>query len=145
MACVKEKNRTDKKDEDTIFCELLASQLRKFDLPDKLMIRMKISQSIYEHKMRTSTAVRSDRERPTTIRVVKYKPKIRVLLITFSTLKICQPLMKVHQEYFVLQAPILKTKECFHLVIFSNNTPIICITLIAKHKCGSRAEDFLTV
>ena len=67
VACVKEKNRTDEKDEDTIFCELLASQLRKFDLPDKLMIRMKISQLIYEHQMRASTAVRSDRERPTTI------------------------------------------------------------------------------
>ena len=65
VACVKEENRIDEKDEDTIFCELLASQLRTFDLPDKLMIRMKISQLIYEYQMRASTAVRSDRERRT--------------------------------------------------------------------------------
>ena len=67
VACVKEENRTDEKDEDTIFCELLASQLRTFDLPDpdKLMIRMKTSQLIYEYQMRASTAVRSDRERRT--------------------------------------------------------------------------------
>lgn len=44
MAYVKEKNRTDVKDKDTIFCDLLGSQLRKIDLLDKLMIRMKISQ-----------------------------------------------------------------------------------------------------
>ena len=50
MTYVKEKNRTDIKDEDIIFCELLASQLRKIDLPDKLMIRMKISQQIHYHQ-----------------------------------------------------------------------------------------------
>ena len=59
------REQIDEKDEDTIFCELLASQLRTFDLPDKLMIRMKTSQLIYEYQMRASTAVRSDRERRT--------------------------------------------------------------------------------
>ena len=47
-ASVQEENRTDKKDEDSIFCELLASQLRNIGLLDKRMITMKISQLIYE-------------------------------------------------------------------------------------------------
>lgn len=70
VACVKEKNRTDEKDEDTIFCDLIALQLRKIDLPDKLMIRMKIIQLIYENQMRASTAIRSDRERSTSLQIL---------------------------------------------------------------------------
>lgn len=44
VACVKEKHKTNERDEDTLFGELIASQLRKMGSHDKIMIKMKISQ-----------------------------------------------------------------------------------------------------
>ena len=63
VACVKEKHRTNERDEDALFGELIASQLRKIGSPEKIMIKMKISQLIYDHQMRASTAVRGNWER----------------------------------------------------------------------------------
>ena len=50
----------------------------KIDLPDKLIIRMKISQLICEHLMSASTVVRSDRQRsisPSNIAFTLQRPK----------------------------------------------------------------------
>ena len=65
VAFVKEKHKTNERDEDTLFGELIASQLRKMGSHDKIMIKMKISQLMYDHQMRASTALRGNWERST--------------------------------------------------------------------------------
>lgn len=65
VACVKEKHKTNERDEDTLFGELIALQLRKMGSHDKIMIKMKISQLMYDHQMRASTALRGNWERST--------------------------------------------------------------------------------
>ena len=65
VSCIKDKQQIQERDEDTLFGELIASELRKIGLPDKLMIKMKINQLIYDHQMRASTAVKDNWERNT--------------------------------------------------------------------------------
>ena len=65
MSCIKEKQQIQERDEDTLFGELITSQLRKIGLPDKLMIKMKINLLIYDHQVRASTAVKDNWERNT--------------------------------------------------------------------------------
>ena len=63
MSCSKEKQQIQERDEDTLFGELITSQLRKIGLPDKLVIKMKINLLIYDHQVRASTAVKDNWER----------------------------------------------------------------------------------
>ena len=113
----------------------------------KLIIRMKISEWIYERQVRISTAVRSDRERSTSPSNIAFTLQ-RPTIMQGGKIRAQNP-STTHDVFnpkdLTTQCWCKCTRSISYFKPQANSTPVICRILIVQRNCGFVKEKTYSV